>query len=139
MVRKLSAVGNGLGLVIERPILELLDINSQRARRAATGDVMGPVDVICGTLALFDPSSHKKYGSFTETGLDATSRRAPGAPDQFIVDLNYSDTGDSTREMPFAHIATGRGLASFTRELPQMRVELEITPGSDPVTLVPSR
>lgn len=26
MVKKLSAVGNGLGLIIERPILELLDI-----------------------------------------------------------------------------------------------------------------
>ena len=27
MVKKLSAVGNSLGLIIERPILELLDIN----------------------------------------------------------------------------------------------------------------
>lgn len=27
MVKRLSAVGNSLGLIIERPILELLDIN----------------------------------------------------------------------------------------------------------------
>jgi len=27
MVKKLSAIGNSLGLILERPILELLDIN----------------------------------------------------------------------------------------------------------------
>ena len=36
MIKKLSAVGNSLGLIIERPILELLDITKDTALEIKT-------------------------------------------------------------------------------------------------------
>jgi antitoxin MazE len=36
MIKKLSAVGNSLGLIIERPILELLDITKDTALEIRT-------------------------------------------------------------------------------------------------------
>jgi antitoxin MazE len=36
MVKKLSAVGNSLGLIIERPILELLDITRETSLEITT-------------------------------------------------------------------------------------------------------
>ena len=36
MVKKLSAVGNSLGLIIERPILDLLDLNKDTALEITT-------------------------------------------------------------------------------------------------------
>jgi len=36
MVKKLSAVGNSLGLIIERPILELLDISKETLLEVTT-------------------------------------------------------------------------------------------------------
>ena len=36
MIKKLSAVGNSLGLIIERPILELLDITKDTSLEVTT-------------------------------------------------------------------------------------------------------
>lgn len=36
MIKKLSAIGNSLGLIIERPILELLDITKDTALEIKT-------------------------------------------------------------------------------------------------------
>ena len=41
MIKKLSAVGNSLGLIIERPILELLDITKDTPLEVSTdGEVL---------------------------------------------------------------------------------------------------
>jgi antitoxin MazE len=39
MIKKLSAVGNSLGLIIERPILELLDITKDTSLEVKTDGV----------------------------------------------------------------------------------------------------
>ncbi|MCL2779160.1 MAG: hypothetical protein FWD73_14270 [Polyangiaceae bacterium] len=105
---------------------------SYKSLQDDTATLLSGVKVTCGTLVLFTGDGAVQRN----LTWGASKRRAPDAPDQYIMDIIYMYYMDV--DTPSVTIITARGLASFTRERPQMRVELEITPGSDSVTLVPS-
>lgn len=92
--------------------------------------------VTCGATVIYD-SQDRSEQSATTLQFQDHRRDVAGLPPKRIVDLEYDEEGPRTRAKPSAAINTARGLAVFTRELPALRVELTITPGSDPADVRP--
>lgn len=88
--------------------------------------------VSCGSETLYDSSDHSELGSSTLSFDEVATPVATQAAESFTFDLHYDEEGERSRRKPMAAIDTGRGMAVFTRELPALRVELSIDPGSEP-------
>ena len=95
------------------------------------------VRVTCDTTVVYDSQDHTEIDASTLTFED-TKKPVAQHPEQRSIDLTYDEEGQRSRKKPTAAITTARGLAVFTRALPELRVELAITPGSDPV-IYPAR
>lgn len=70
MVKKLSTVGNSLGLIIERPILELLDINKDTPLEVRTDGealIIRPVKKAASEMERVIAAAHEMMDAHEET------------------------------------------------------------------------
>ncbi len=70
MIKKLSAIGNSLGLIIERPILELLDITRDTPLEVKTDGealIIRPVKKEASELERVSAAAHEMMDAHEET------------------------------------------------------------------------
>ena len=95
--------------------------------RSADSPLQGAtMKATCGSTVVYDSAEPTEGES--DTTLTETHRTVDHGRTSY--DLSFDEQGPLDRQKPRASIATSRGVAVFTREQPELRVELSVSPGS---------
>lgn len=103
---------------------------------AVSGTAYGAATkVTCGGVILYDSQDATGNGASSTLEFDEKSKPTSQSPQARTFELDYDEQGPPSRQKPRIALSTSRGVALLTRELPALRVELVVTPGSDPASI----